>query len=100
MIDAKSGIYINFLPDELDVLVSQKDRTVLDVAVRGGVDLPHSCGGNGTCGTCRVRVLKGLESLEPRNEIEQEMAQDRNFDEDERLSCQIAPVAGLSVLID
>lgn len=97
---AKSGIYINFLPGHRDVLVSQKDHSVLEVALRCGIELDHTCGGHGTCGTCRVHVVEGLESLGPRNEIEAEMAIDRGFKEDERLACQIQPTPGLSVQIN
>ncbi|WP_413612848.1 2Fe-2S iron-sulfur cluster-binding protein [Bdellovibrio sp. HCB-110] len=96
---AKSGIYISFLPDNLDVLVSHKDHCVLDVALRAGIAIDHTCGGNGTCGTCLVQVVEGLEKLEPRNEIEEEMAQDRSFNDQERLACQIKPFNGLSVQI-
>ncbi|MEK2689356.1 2Fe-2S iron-sulfur cluster-binding protein [Bdellovibrio sp. GT3] len=92
---SKSGKYITFLPDNRNVLVSQKDQSVLDVAVREGLPLNHTCGGFGTCGTCRVYVREGLGSLPERNEIEMEMAEDRNFAEFERLACQLEPIDGL-----
>lgn len=94
---AKSGIYISFLPDHLDVLVSQKDQSVLDVALRVGVSIDHTCGGFGTCGTCLVNIIDGCENLSPRNEIEAEMASDRKFNDCERLACQLTPVNGLKV---
>ena len=63
--------------------------TVLEIAVENSVDISHSCGGMGTCGTCRIHlsILSG-QPLE-RNEIEREMATDRGFLADERLSCQL-----------
>lgn len=94
---SKSGKFISFLPGNRDVPVSQKDQSVLDVALRVKVPLNHTCGGNGTCGTCRVFIVRGLEKLGPRNEIEAEMAEDRAFMESERLACQIDPVDGLVV---
>ena len=42
----------------------------------------------GTCGTCRVVVEKGLELFEGPEEIEREIIQDRQFQQNERLSCQ------------
>lgn len=95
----KSGKYINFLPEHRHVVVSQKDHSILDVALREGIEINHTCGGNGTCGTCLVHVVEGLEKLGPRNEIEEEMAQDRGFKAHERLACQNQPVDGLSVEI-
>lgn len=92
-----AGIYIKFLPEDLDVPVSHKDRSVLDVALRAGIDIDHTCGGNATCGTCLVHVVDGLEKLKPRDDQELEMANERGFNEDERLACQIYPVSGLIV---
>ena len=92
---AKSGIYINFLPEDRDVPVSHKDLTVLDVALRAGIELDHTCGGFATCGTCVVFVEQGLEALGPRDEIEAELAGDRGFAPEERLSCQMKPINGL-----
>lgn len=93
----KVGIYIKFLPDNRDVLVSHKDGSVLDVALRAGIELDHTCGGHATCGTCLVKVVAGLENLPPPEGEEYEMAQDRGFKSDERLACQIKPCAGLIV---
>lgn len=96
---AKSGKYITFLPMNESVLVSQKDETVLQLANRAGVHLNQTCGGYGTCGTCRVWVIEGLEKLEPRNEVEMEMALDRKFSSAERLCCQMQPHDGLVLQI-
>ena len=44
---------------ESDVRVEMKPGTsILDAAVRAGVDIPYSCR-EGACGTCEVRVLRG-----------------------------------------
>lgn len=94
---AKTGKSITFLPEGKNVLVSHLDQCVLDVALRAGLPIDHTCGGFGTCGTCVVWVRDGLDKLPPRNEIEAEIAQDRGFSNEERLCCQIPPVAGLVV---
>lgn len=94
---AKSGIYMTFLPDELNVEVSHKSSSVLEVALAAGIEIDHTCGGNGTCGTCRVWIESGNEKLGERNEVEQEMADDRGFAPQERLACQIPPIAGLII---
>lgn len=94
---AKSGIYMTFLPDELNVEVSHKACSVLDVALSEGIEIDHTCGGNGTCGTCRVWVEAGLEKIGERNEIEKEMAEDRGFAPAERLACQTPALSGLII---
>jgi 2Fe-2S ferredoxin len=74
------------------------ESTVLAVAIRHKIDLNHSCGGNGTCGTCRVFV-EADGTRQPRNELEQEMADERGFSESERLACQLQACAQLRVRI-
>lgn len=75
----------------------EKEANLLDLALKSKIDIDHSCGGSGSCGTCRVKIIKGLEKLESRGDVEQAMADDRGFSEDERLACQIEPVDGLIV---
>ena len=91
----KSSISITFLPKNEIVVVSQEAMCVLDIALKAGIEVSNSCGGNGTCGTCLVRVSKGGQNLSARNEIEMEMALERGFNSNERLSCQFEPVDGL-----
>lgn len=77
----------------------REGQTVLEAALGAGIPLPHSCGGMGTCTTCRVLVVKGLEKCHERTELEAQMAEDRGFAEFERLSCQLEAVAGLELQI-
>ena len=74
-------------------------QSILDLALANRMDLSHSCGGMGSCGTCRVFVESPLEDLQPRNEIEQEMADSRGFSDHERLACQTAACPGLIIRI-
>ena len=97
--NSKSGKFITFLPTGKVVQVSQKDETLLQVAIRNSLPLNHTCGGFGTCGTCRVLVEEGLESLPDRNEVESEIAHERGFSEKERLACQCPPIENLVLVI-
>ena len=73
--------------------------SVLETLLKCEVDISHSCGGMGTCGTCRIEVLSALDSLEERNEIEVEMASAREFRPSERLACQLTVCHGLKIKI-
>ncbi|HEX4922662.1 MAG TPA: 2Fe-2S iron-sulfur cluster-binding protein [Bdellovibrionales bacterium] len=73
--------------------------TVLELAIRDGLPLNHSCGGMGTCGTCCVVVESDPSELPARNEIEAEMAGDRGFTARERLACQLTAYPRLIVKI-
>jgi 2Fe-2S ferredoxin len=92
---AKPTVSITFLPEEHVVEASHDDESILQAALRARVEIDHSCDGNGTCGTCLVTVESGLELLGPRDSIEQEMAEDRGFSDNERLCCQNRPQNGL-----
>jgi 2Fe-2S ferredoxin len=89
---------IHFQP--LDITCEIADaESVLDVALRNGIEISHSCGGMGSCTTCRILIERSNQALPPRNELEQDIADMRNFDDRERLACQLPPVAGLVVRI-
>lgn len=61
---------------------------LLDALNAAGVSIAQSCDGNGTCTTCRVFILKGVENCSERTEIEMERAAERDFADNERLACQ------------
>lgn len=94
----KSPIFITFLP-EARVVEASHGETLLETALRTGIEIPHSCGGNGTCGTCRVLIQVGLNKMPLRNEIEAEMANDRKFEANERLCCQNFAQEGLIIQV-
>lgn len=85
---------IHFIPHQISCKTEQEE-SVLEVALKNGIPIPHSCGAMGSCTTCRVIVVKSPVPLPPRNELEQDIAEMREFAENERLSCQLPPVDGL-----
>lgn len=92
----EKGRRIKFKIENQIVQASQGSST-LEALLEANFPIDHSCGGHGTCGTCRVIVRKKLGDLGPRNELESEMATDRSFTEEERLCCQTQPVEGLEI---
>jgi ferredoxin, 2Fe-2S len=92
------GPKIHFLPMDKGFPAGDAE-SVLEVALRNGIDIGHSCGGMGSCTTCRVFVVGTSEPLPPRNEVESEMVEGRGFAANERLSCQLPPLAGLVVRV-
>ncbi len=88
--------FITVLNLDQDIEIKE-EVCVLDLLLENNVDIDHSCGGMGSCGTCRVLVHSRIEDLPPRNEIEQERADDLNFGPQERLACQLCPFHGLKI---
>lgn len=63
------------------------DETILQAALRAGLETPYSCTG-GVCGTCRARLIEGKVTMAARYALEEERQ------EDIILSCQAYPVGG------
>lgn len=92
----KNTIYL--VNEELDIPFKDETST-LELLLKNDIEIDHSCGGMGSCGTCRVLIKSNLHDLPQRNEIEQERAHDLRFNESERLTCQLCPYAGLTIEI-
>jgi len=74
-------------------------ESILDLALKNKIHIDHSCGGSGSCGTCRVKVIQGGAGLAEMNFVEEAMARSRGFSVDERLACQVEPIDGLVVMV-
>lgn len=67
-------------------------RSILDIALQGGVHIDHACGGCCACTTCHVKVVKGQASCSKPTEDEEDMLDTaRNLGPDSRLACQCVP---------
>jgi adenylate cyclase len=62
--------------------------------------IPHAsvCGGRGRCSTCRVRIVRGFESLPPAKPAEVRVLERIGAPPNVRLACQLRPAADLSIM--
>ena len=67
---------------------------LLGALADSGIFVPSACGGGGTCGQCRVKVLEGGGSLLP---TEASLITKREAAAGERLACQVAAHQDLSI---
>ncbi len=80
-------VRVHFLLD--DLLVEAPAGTRLqDIADASGADVTFGCR-SGTCGTCRVRVARGLEHCAPPGPEERDFLASLGAPEDQRLACQV-----------
>jgi len=64
-------------------------ESILDAALRSGVDIEHACEKSCACTTCHVIIREGFESLEPSDELEDDMLDKAwGLEADSRLGCQ------------
>ena len=89
---------VNFLPKQQSVLIAQEE-SILELALKHKIEINHSCGGMGSCGTCRVWIESDHYKTLELNDLEREMKTDRGMLEQERLACQIMPLNGMVVRI-
>ena len=93
----RSDKSVTFLPVQKAISFSGR-TTVLELAHLHEIEISSSCGGMGSCGTCRIHIEAEL--LPPRNELENDMAADRGFAPNERLACQTLARNGMKILIN
>ena len=62
--------------------------------------LPHAsvCGGRGRCSTCRVRIVRGLDTLPAASEAERRVLRRIGAPPDVRLACQLRPTSETTVV--
>jgi ring-1,2-phenylacetyl-CoA epoxidase subunit PaaE len=75
-----------------EVEFHRDDPSLLDAALREGLDLPYSCKG-GMCCTCRAKVLEGKVRMDKNYSLEQ-----RDLDAGFVLTCQAHPLTDRVVL--
>ena len=67
--------------------------TLLQAAVRDRIHLPHYCGGNCSCGSCRIVIVEGAGNLSKPQGREEMVLGAGRIRKGERLGCQ-ARLAG------
>lgn len=75
-------------PDGL-VVEAQTGESILDVALANGIHIEHACEKSCACTTCHCVVREGFDSLEPSDELEDDMLDKAwGLEPESRLSCQ------------
>ncbi len=70
-------------------LEAKEGETILDVALRGGIDIEHACEKSCACTTCHCVVRQGFDSLNACSENEEDMLDKAwGLEPESRLSCQ------------
>lgn len=93
--EKQPDLIINFEPVGRRVK-AEAGSTLLQSARRGGINLLAVCGGNGTCGACKIRLHKG--DLSPLTEVEKDHLSTKEIKAGFRLACQTIPLT--HVVID
>ncbi|MEC4725952.1 ISC system 2Fe-2S type ferredoxin [Shewanella sp. D64] len=96
---------IVFLPHEElcpdgAVVEAVEGETVLDVALRNGINIEHACEKSCACTTCHVIIREGFDELEESDELEDDMLDKAwGLEPESRLSCQ-SRVTGADLVVE
>ncbi|HET7375081.1 MAG TPA: ASKHA domain-containing protein [Anaerolineae bacterium] len=71
------------------------EQTLLEAAQNSGLELVAVCGGNGSCATCRVRLVRGR--LSAVTSIETDELETEELDAGYRLACQARPLSDVQI---
>lgn len=85
--------------EELATVVSAGGRTVLAAARDAGIDLDHFCGGQCSCGTCKVVIRADAQALTQPLGNEQVVLGQSGMKAGARLACQARLIGDVRVQI-
>ncbi|HDJ28423.1 MAG TPA: DUF4445 domain-containing protein [Proteobacteria bacterium] len=85
---------VTFQPDNITVDVYRHGENLLRVAMAAGVHINASCGGNGTCGKCKIIIDKGKVESE-----HSEKLSDEQWQQGYRLACRTQVIDDLTITI-
>lgn len=83
---SKGNVTITVNEDDDKTIRAESGNTLLTTLSSSGILLPSACGGGGSCGVCKCRVLEGGGDLLP---TEEGHISRKEAKEDWRLACQV-----------
>ena len=89
----KKKVKVHFNPDNVDIAVAPGEN-LLQAAIAAGVRIYASCGGAGTCGTCKVLIEKGEVETTRTEKLSEE-----EFQQGIRQACQSRILTDLTVYV-
>jgi len=84
MSDKKVSLELYGTVHEINV---EEDETILDAALRAGIDAPYACM-SGTCNSCQAKVIEGQVNMEDADALT-----DEEIEEGEILTCCSKPTS-------
>jgi uncharacterized 2Fe-2S/4Fe-4S cluster protein (DUF4445 family) len=92
----RRSVWLNVLPADRWIKV-KRGFTLLETLPKAGIELESDCGGEGTCGKCKVRVVT---ALGPPDEQEKKLLSKEELERGERLACRVRVKKSLVVYTD
>ena len=75
----------------------KSNQSVLEAAQMAGIQITALCGGNGTCGACKIRLMSGTST--PLSDTEKKFLSEKEIKENYRLACKAFPKSDLKIYV-
>ena len=90
-----AAVKVHFLRDDL-LVEAPTGTTLLDIAEATGADITFGCR-SGSCGTCRIQVIRGIEQCSPMTAEERDFLAGLDVPSDQRLACQVTVLGDVEI---
>lgn len=87
---------ITFLPSKKIIEVPAKTN-LMNAIIQAELPIGSSCGGEGICAKCIVKVVKGIENISKPNPTEKKLIAREKLEENIRISCQTKVLDDVSI---
>ncbi len=87
---------VKFIPSGKSVDI-KPGETIYNAAVRAGMVFYDGCDGKKCCGSCRVKVLHGQNTVNKPSEQEKTTIEKYHFQKDERVACLTYPKGDIQI---
>ena len=88
---------VRFQPSNI-AIEFEAGMTLFEIAQEAGLPVGNSCGAEGTCGRCGLRIVSG--SLPPPSAHELKTTRANRLDPELRLSCMVLPDSDVEITAD
>lgn len=78
-----------------NVIIESKGENILESLLANNIKIDNFCNGKGTCGKCKIKILKG--SLNPITSLEKSLLSDDEINSGIRLACLSFPKSDLKI---
>jgi 2Fe-2S ferredoxin len=70
------------------IVNAESGKKIIDIALENNIKIEHACEMSCACASCHVHIVKGMDSLNPISDLEEDMLDNAwEVDETSRLSC-------------
>ena len=84
------------MPQNIEI-EGDSSKSILKLAQENGVKIKSICNGKPSCAECRIKILEGVENIQPPGKEELNLIGTSYFIDQRRLSCQVKCYGSVTV---